>query len=69
MTTLQVVMAGFLEVLDELFGAWLDMEVERLQGMHPNYSFQRVMEDALHNCEELVLSVTDLILHQDFDDE
>ena len=63
MTTLQVVNAGVQRALDEFVNAWVGKEVERLLGMHPNASIQRVLEDASHNLRELVNSLTDLIQH------
>ena len=63
MKILQVVNAGVQRALDEFVNAWVGKEVERLLGMHPNASIQRVLEDASHNLRELVNSLTDLIQH------
>ena len=63
MKTLQVVNAGVQRALDEFVNAWVGKEVERLLGMHPNASIQRVLEDAGNNLRELVNSLTDLIQH------
>ena len=63
MAILQVVNAGVQRALDEFVNAWVGKEVERLLGMHPNTSIQRVLEDASHNLRELVNSLADLIQH------
>ena len=63
MAILQVVNAGVQRALDEFVNAWVGKEVERLLGMHPNASIQRVLEDAGNNLRELVNSLTDLIQH------